>query len=162
MTTNLQQIARQVSLINRLIELLMAHENQFEVTKYSGDFVEYPEAEFNLLKQEDKYHFVDGNCERRKKYVSRPPECLGRQIQDICGKSLTQKAWSDELVKVAREYLKTFVNSENYPIEEHFVRVYGLKTIPDLVYEICKGISNETLSSRLEAILNKYGRSLIE
>jgi hypothetical protein len=144
--TKLEQIAKQVSLLNRLIELLMAHENQFEVTKYSGYFVEYTEAEYNLLNLEDKFHYVDGKRERSKKYVSRPPEYLGWEIQDTDGKSLTQKAWGDELVKVARE-----LNDPDPRIE--------MTLFPILEALEIRGIQPANL---LEAILNKYYRSLSE
>jgi hypothetical protein len=82
MTTNLEQMAKQVSLVNRLIELLRMQE---EI------------AEINL----EYFGWVIPTEEPRRSY-------------------------------------------DRY------------------VYEICKGISMDTLSSKLEAILNKYGRSLIE
>ena len=127
MTTNLQQIAKQVSLINRLIELLRMQE---EITEINLEYFGWVIPTEEPRRSYDRYVWE----------LSRTNQIEVATLEEAWQHPTTQKAWSDELVKVAREYLK----------------------IPDLVYEICKGISNETLSSRLEAILNKYGRSLIE
>ena len=153
---NLEQIAKQVSLLNRLIELLRMQDNQFEVTRYSGDFVEYSEEEFNSLQQEDKYN-SDG--ERLKKYVSRPPEYLGKGIQDTDGKSLTQQAWSDELVKVAKE-IHTSYGQETWRIECYCPGMDVNYYLVGIIHSLFQTYGKGWVSANLEAILNKYGRSL--
>jgi hypothetical protein len=154
---NLSQIAKQVSLVNRLIELLRMQEEPSP--RHLGNFG-WSDTDLDAGTYY-RHIVITKSCISFESFD--PSSHQEYTFQEAWNHQLTQKAWSDELVRVAREYLETFTNSENYRIEEHFVvNVYGSKTIPDLVYEICKGVSMDTLSSKLEAILNKYGRSLIE
>jgi hypothetical protein len=115
--SELEQIAKQVSLLNRLIELLLVR------NKSEGLFP------LDITKDDGKTWI---------KY--------------------TEKAWSDELVKVAREL-------NNLPTYRKWT-VYYLDEICELLhgtFEIHLDTQNssyeEKVALHLEAILNRYGRS---
>ena len=129
--TNLETIAKQVSLLNRLIELLRMQED-FDDPKWSDYF--------------------PGGVQRTGKYIT----FNGRSIFSnaieipadyIPNARLTQKAWSDELVKVAKE-LKN-LKGIHEPIIAAVLFSLNLK-------------AGSSWESTLEAILNKYDRSLTE
>jgi hypothetical protein len=89
MTTNLEQIAKQVSLLNRLIELLRMQEEPSKQRVY------------------DMGWKFDGG--KYYKYYYGTPEAIktsyiwAGDILKAWTHPVTQKAWSDELVKVTRE-----------------------------------------------------------
>lgn len=130
---NLEQIAKQVSLLNRLIELLRMQEEpelmelqgwqQYSGYAEDGQFCIYYK---HRLAGAEKSFFAT-----RKELISHP---------------LTQKAWGDELVKVARE------------LEPSLTFVHSCLSL------ICVDLFKDEDHSMnfLEAILNKYGKSLYE
>lgn len=129
----LEQISKQVGLLNRLIELLRMQE-------------EPPDREhFHLFGW--KFHTSVENEESG--YIAtfmHPQQKTYVVLDKVWNHPLTQKAWSDELVKVAKGLndLDPRIKMTLFPVLE--------------VLEI-RGIQPE---DPLEAILNKYGRSLNE
>lgn len=135
MTTNLEQIAKQVSLLNRLIELLRMQDGKYTKTDLFSFRIGW------LCFGADKFFFRaegDGSIP----YFN---------LDDAWDHPITQKAWSDELVKVAGELnaIKKDKGLFDFVLQ-------GLYTIADVVE---KGSYH---SNGIEAILNKYGRSLSE
>lgn len=140
MTTSnkeLEQIAKQVSLLNRLIELLrMQEEPMDESLEELGTFTYMPNR------------MAYSEC---RSYMCAKDD-VDFTFEQAWNHPVTQKAWSDELVKVAGELNKT----RN-----------GLTA--SVLYEICEALggscsyymkSSDAVSIILEATLKKYGRSL--
>ena len=146
MTTNLEQIAKQVSLLNSLVELLRLQEDNL-----------YARPAFMRLKN----LFVGTTSHRTGPifYVPYKEEERGdfnaHSRDEAWNHPITQKAWGDELVRVAKEL---YLSSSDAVME------VILCNIADNISSEFKQkdyISRDSVTA-LEAILNKYGRSLSE
>lgn len=161
----LEQIAKQVNLLNRLIELFMMQEAvSKEIVEFFG--WEWDEENFYQCWREPGNYSVS--------YVRTS------NFLEAWNHPLTQRAWGDELVRVAREYNNLFFEGTNYETFTDQLQKYASPTIDywqSLIMNASK-LSIDVLAEKLlrqaglkedavdaiylEAILNKYGRSLNE
>lgn len=133
--SDLEQISKQVSLLNKLIELLRMQEgNYIKTDLFDFGWRCFGADKFFLKGQEDGFI---------------PTFSLG----EAWNHPITQKAWSDELVKVARE-----LDDISETVGLCFFVSQGLKTVEEQL----RGDGSTSYVKVLEAILNKYGRSLNE
>lgn len=151
MTANLEQIAKQVSLLNRLVELLRMQEEPIPLAKEIMIAAGWRKR--NPWSPQDLCNDLAPN----EDYLN-PLEAWNHPI--------TQKAWSDELVKVARDYfefLKPYLSIADEEVEPFLIQEYKTYSLKGLLHLLRKNnwgdYSNPSI---LEAILNKYERSLSE
>jgi hypothetical protein len=124
--TNLEQIAKQVSLLNRLIELLRMQEDR--ESEHWNKFVKELHIANSYMQE-----ITGADIFIKKEY--------------ILNSENIQKAWSDELVKVVKELDKNI----------------ELTLTDGWCWDVLDKIHfYSSPSEKLEAILNKYNRSLIE
>lgn len=131
---NLEQIAKQVSLLNRLIELLRMQEDPTdESLEELGTFTWMPNR------------MAYSEC---RSYICAKDD-VDFTFEQAWNHPITQKAWSDELVKVAREL-------DNF---EH-LSCGSSNLITDIQFAITGEATHWSWKAALRFILNKYGRSL--
>jgi hypothetical protein len=135
-TNNLKQIAKQVSLLNRLIELLRMRETKPDlgiIKQYNW----YPVRGFEGYGQ---WPLIEGS------YV--------KTIEEAWNHEITQKAWLEELVKVARELRESDEG-------EMCCNTWLRQTLCIIASRL--ELNHETQSlNPLTLILSRYGRSLSE
>lgn len=144
----LEQIAKQVSLLNRLIDLLRIQEAP-EPKDLEAWFFTNNAQEYNFIRKE---------CTLiNEAWIMKGTTIFTKTMGEAWNHPITQKAWSDEFVQVARELLSAEVNKWITMLTKD---LYDTLKRQDLIpYTIPPAF---TIYDTLAAILNRYGRSFGE
>lgn len=146
--SNLESIAKQVSLLNRLLELLRMQEEPKKLERFFDPFLYHDGYRWKwVYNYNGQKHALVGKRERPDSIDQQDQVLYFNHISDVLKHPEFQKAWSDELVKVARELVKYQYSPVPSSVVYHLRRLYD---------------EDGKVGCTYEKILNKYGRSLSE